>query len=110
MLYIDAQNNIELTKGDTLILTATPKQNGSTYEPQEGDTIRFACSIGYKGEPGYVLKIEKNVPTDTFTFTVPAAETEELEYLEYNYDVELTHNGAVYTYISAKLKITGESK
>lgn len=110
MLHI-SDNNIILTRGDTLTLTVALEQDGETYEIQEGDTLRFACSQGYLGEPAYVLKIEKQIPTDTLTFTVTAEETGALDYREYNYDVELTHDdGSVDTVISAKLKIIGEVK
>lgn len=54
MLVIDKNNNIFLTRGDTLTLKCTPKVKGTNppedYEPQEGDTFRFAISKGYEGE------------------------------------------------------------
>ena len=72
--------------------------------------IRFAVSKGYKTEPGYELKLSKDIPNDTLTFTCSSAETA-LDYRTYNYDVEVTHaDGCVDTFISAKLTITGEVK
>ena len=111
MLTIDSKNNIALTKGDTMTLQVNPLKNKEPYEVQEGDTFRFACSKGYVGEQDYELLITKEIPADTLTFTVSSAETEELDYEEYNYDIEVTHpDETVDTFISAKLKITGESE
>ena len=121
MLNIDAKNNITLTRGDTLTLTVTllhevdpvPPATEPTiepYEPTAEDVIRFAVSKGYKGEAGYELKLSKEIPHDTLMFTCSSAEMA-LDYSTYNYDVEITHDdGTVYTFISAKLKITGEVK
>lgn len=115
MLKIDSNNNITLTRGDTLTLTVTLLQKTDTappstepYVPEEGDVIRFAVSKGYKGQIGYKLMLEKVIPNDTLTFTCSSTETT-LDYSTYNYDVEITHSdGCVDTFISAKLTITGE--
>lgn len=121
MLRIDGNNNITLTRGDTLTLTVTllhevpPVQPATEptiepYVPEEGDVIRFAVSKGYKGEAGYELKLSKEIPHDTLTFTCSSTETA-LDYKPYNYDVEITHSdGCVDTFISGKLTITGEVK
>ena len=85
MLNIDAQNNITLTRGDTLTLTVTllhevdpvPPATEPTIEPYvpvEGDVIRFAVSKGYKSEPGYELQFAKEIPHDTLTFTASSTE------------------------------------
>lgn len=121
MLHIN-DNNITLTKGDTLTLTVSlyhevppvPPATEPTvepYTPEEGDSIRFAVSKGYVGEAAYELLYYCTVPTDTLTFTVPASETVKLDYRTYNYDVEITHgDGSVDTVIVGKLTITGEAK
>ena len=121
MLRIDGNNNITLTRGDTLTLTVTllhevdpvPPAIQPTiepYVPEEGDVIRFAVSKGYKTEPGYQLKLSKEIPHDTLTFTCSSTETS-LDYRKYNYDVEITHSdGCVDTFISGTLTITGEVK
>lgn len=110
MLTIDGNNNITLTRGDTLTLTVELTKDGETYTPEEGDVIRFALSKGYLGEPGYEFKLDKTIPNDTLTFTLTAAETL-LDYRSYNYDIQVTHSdGCVDTFISAKLTITGEVK
>lgn len=119
MLKIDKDNNIILTRGDTLTLTVSlfrkvapiPPATRPTvepYTPESGDVIRFAVSEKYKGEIGYNLKLSKVIPNDTLTFTCSSEETE-LDYKEYNYDVEVTHvDGCVDTFISGKLRIIGE--
>ena len=115
-------NNIILTRGDTMTLTVTllhevdpvPPATEPTiepYTPEEGDVIRFAVSRAYVGEPAYELKYYCNIPNDTLTFTMPATETAKLGYMTYNYDVEITHaDGCVDTFISGKLTIIGEAK
>lgn len=108
MLSIDGNNNIVLTRGDTLTLEVGLTKDGETYTPEEGDVIRFAVSNVYKTQFGYECLISKVIPNDTLTFTVSSQETQ-LEYREYVYDIEVTHSdGCVDTFISAKLKITGE--
>lgn len=110
MLTIDKSNNITLTRGDTLTLTVSLLKDNAPYVPTEGDSIRFAVSKGYKGQSGYALKLSKNIPNDTLTFTCESDETE-LDYAVYNYDIEITHaDDSVDTFISGKLTITGESK
>ena len=121
MLKIDAMQNITLTRGDTLTLTVellhevdpVPPATQPTiepYTPTADDVIRFAVSRGYKSQPGYVLKLSKDIPHDTLTFTCSSEETT-IDYGTYNYDVEITHgDGCVDTFISAKLTITGEVK
>jgi len=122
MLKIDKKTqNITLTRGDTLTLTVALKEvvppvppatepTIQDYVPVEGDVIRFAISKGYKGENGYELKVTKEIPHNTLTFTCSSGETT-IDYDTYNYDVEITHaDGVVDTFISAKLTITGEVK
>lgn len=118
MLKIEG-NNIEITRGDTLTLKATPKvkvdpvppatePTWEPYEPQEGDAIRFAISKGYKGERGYELMLTKAVPLNTFTFTCTSEEMS-IKNGTYHHDVEITFaDGSVDTYIKGDLIITGE--
>lgn len=111
MLNIDAQQNITLTRGDTLTLTVALKQGTEDYTPEEGDVIRFACSDGFVGELGYQLQFSATIPNDTLTVTIPAEDTAKLSYKEYRYDVEITHgDGSVDTVIVGTLTITGEAK
>ena len=108
MLTIDGNNNITLTRGDTLTLTVGLTKGGEPYVPEQGDVIRFALSKGYETDFGYELLITEVIPNDTLTFTLTPTQTA-LEYRAYNYDIQITHSdGCVDTFISAKLTITGE--
>lgn len=111
MLKID-NNKITLTRGDTLTLELTlTNADGTAYEAESGDSLRFAISSDYNGGKQYVLKHEQNIPTDTLSFTMLASDTKKLDYKTYNYDIELTHaDGSVDTVISSTITITGEVK
>lgn len=109
MLIIDG-HKITLTRGDTMTIMVSILKDNEPYEIQEGDSIRFALSTGYKAGPGYTLILSKEIPTDTLIFTLSSAETE-LAYRNYNYDIEITHSdGSVDTFISSTLRIIGEVK
>ena len=108
MLKIDGNNNITLTRGDTLTLTVELTKDGEAYTPEEGDVVRFALAKGYETDFGYELLITEVIPNDTLTFTLTSTQTQ-LAYRAYNYDIQVTHSdGCVDTFISAKLTITGE--
>lgn len=121
MLSIDNNNNITLTRGDTLTLTVSlfqevapvppaTKPTLEPYVPGAEEVIRFAVSKGYKNGGGYEFILSKDIPHDTLTFTCNTTETS-LDYFDYNYDVEITHDdGSVDTFISGKLTIIGEVK
>ena len=102
-------NDIYLTRGDTLTLTVGITKDGEPYDMQDGDSVRFALSKGYVGLKGYQLIMTKPVPADTLTFTLSSAETQSLDSDRYNYDIQMTYaNGEVDTFISAKLMMMGE--
>ena len=103
-------NKITHTRGDTLPLEIGiyDKITGEPYVTQEGDTCRFALSVGYLGDDDYELILEKNIPMEERTLTLTSAETK-LPYSTYNYDIEITHmDGTVETFIRSKITITGE--
>lgn len=100
--------DIFLTRGDTLYLTATPKDSsGNTYEVQEGDTIRFAMKRNYSDE---LPTIEKPIDTTTFTFKIDPEDTKTMPLdSTWVYDVEMTKvNGDVSTYIKGRFTPTKE--
>ena len=121
MLHIDKDNNITLTRGDALALTLSlykevppvaPEAEPTVvpYEPTEGDTIRFAISKGYKGEPEYKFILEQEIPINTLMLVLTSEQTK-IPNGEYNYDIEITHaDGKPDTFISARFMITGEVK
>lgn len=111
MISIDNENNITMTRSDSLLATVQIEKNGEEYIPQEGDYIRFALSRGYKGQSGYQLYIDKQIPNDTLLLELTPEDTSALDYGTYKYDIELTYaDGRVDTFISSKLKLTKEVK
>lgn len=109
MLKIDG-TNITLTRGDTLVLTVGMKKNGQPYVLQEGDKVRFAVSIGHKGDAGYKLIQAVDVDSE-MNVTMSSADTEKLTKPMYCFDVELTYaDGTVDTFISGNLFMVGESE
>lgn len=110
MLTIEG-TRITVTRGDTLTLTVGMKKNNQTYVMQEGDAVRFAISIGHKGDAGYKLITTADIPSDTLTFTLPSTETEKLTRSLYCYDIEMTYaDGTVDTFISDYIEVRGESE
>ena len=102
---------ITLTHGDSLTLTVGLKRNGQTYTPVSTDIIRFALSRGFKGEYGYEVLLEKQIPYDTLQFTLTSVDTAKLDNATYNYDIEIKYeDGNVDTFISSTITITGEVK
>lgn len=109
MLLINEKTNaITLTRGDTLTLTVELTKDGDPYVPEQADVIRFAVSKKYLTDIGYELVIEKEIPHDTLTFTIPSEETK-IPYNTYNYDLQITHgDNCVDTFISSTFTIVGE--
>ena len=101
--------NILLTRGDTLMLKLSLTKNGEPYEPQEGDTIRFALKQKYT-DPDTEVKVNKNIPSDTLILKIDPEDTKELLMGKtYVYDIEMTDaNGNVDTFITGKFGIDNE--
>lgn len=102
-----SNNKITLTRGDTLYAQVTPLlEDGTTYEPQEGDTVRFALKHPKmnKSETEYIDEepvLVKSIPIDTMILKIEPGDTKELGFGDYVYDVELTYaNGDVDTFIA----------
>ena len=109
MVNVSADNKIQMTRGDSLVLALDIKNGDETYVPDEGDVIRFAMGIGYKSEPNYHLILTKDIPLATLVLKLDPEDTESLDYRTYNYDIELTkQNGYVDTFISNKITLTKE--
>ena len=99
---------IYLTRGDTFRAVITiSNPDGSIYTPQEGDKVRFAMKEGIESEELLVLR---DVPIDTMELVLYPADTKDLEFGNYVYDIQLTKaNGDVDTFITkSKLKLTEE--
>lgn len=94
MLYIDDDQNITLTRGDSATFGLTVKQNTSSYD-FSNDTVKFT--------------VKKNVNTEDILFqktfvggviNLTPSDTNDLKYGTYYYDVQLTtQSDGVYTVI-----------
>lgn len=101
--------SIKLTRGDSFYCTVgmKNKDDGTDYEPQEGDVVRFALKKKYQDVDPLILK---NIPTDTLTLHLEPEDTKDLAFGSYVYDIELTKaNGDVDTFIyEAEFELTKE--
>lgn len=106
MLYIDKEQNIKLTRGDTGIFTISlTDSDGNSYTPKEGDSLRFAMAKNYGSE----ALINKQIPIDTCTLEIEPNDTKELNFGKYVYDIEFTDaDGHVSTIILANFEVTRE--
>ena len=99
---------ITMTRGDTLSTQVTIKNaDGTDYDLQEGDVVRFALKKDYTDDEPLILKVLYN---DDLVLLLEPNDTKQLEYGNYVYDIELTtEQGAVDTFISkARLTLTEE--
>lgn len=99
MIYIDeATNAIKLTRGDTAHLSVPIIDDilETEYEPKTGDVFRFTVKKSYKSDE---IAFQK-VSTGSCRFHILPADTKDLPFGKYEYDVELTTEGGdVYTVI-----------
>ena len=87
MLYIDEDQNITLTRGDTGFFNISLlKNNGEAYVPQAGDSLRFALGKSW----GKDTIFTKNIPLDTCVLEIEPEDTKNLDFKKYKYDVEFT--------------------
>lgn len=108
MSYTIKKTTITLTRGDTLKAQITlTDAEGNPYEPAAGDVIRFAAKKNYSDN---AILINKKIPTDTMILTLNPADTKELAFGDYVYDIQLTRSsGEVDTFITkGTLVITEE--
>ena len=109
-MYTVKKTSIFLTRGDTFKaqITITDK-DGNPYEPQPGDSVRFAMKKNYN-DPDTQVLIVKNIPIDTLILTLEPNDTKELDFGNYVYDIQLTTaNGDIDTFITkASLTLTEE--
>lgn len=112
MYEVDKNNNITATRGDAQKYSLDLKDpEGNVWQPEEGDTVRFAISTGYTNDANYELHYSQDIPTGSLEFTVPGSATKDLMKSEYNYDIEVTYaDGEPDTVISGKMYLTGDVK
>lgn len=100
--------DIELTRGDSLLLTVAMQKNKQAYTPVEGETVRFAMKYKYKDPDTTALVVD--IPIDTLILEIKPEDTKPFAMEKtYFYDIELTDiNGRVDTFIEGKFTLTGE--
>lgn len=108
MSYSVKKNTIYLTRGDTFRATIALKDaEGEIYTPAPDETIRFAMKKDYS-DPEPLLLI--TVPVDTLELIILPADTKELPFGNYVWDMQITRaNGDIDTFITkASLVLTEE--
>ena len=98
---------ISLTRGDSFVCNFEAYQeDGTLYELQDGDVVRFAVKSDYDDAEPCILKV-----LDGYTLQLDPEDTQGLEFGTHQYDVYITYaNGFRETYIERKkLKILQEA-
>lgn len=100
---------ITMTRADTFrAVVGIFNEDGSVYEPQEGDSVRFALKKDYNDSEVVILK---DIPIDTLLLELEPSDTKSLpQPSSWVYDIQLTTaSGLVDTFINkAKFKISEE--
>lgn len=108
MYSIDQKtNNITLVRGDYFACSISMIKGDEPFVPTDG-TLRFAVKRKYTDDDAKVL-IVKQVPLDTMLLELESADTKDLRFGEYVYDIEYTDpQGRPDTFIRAKLILAEE--
>lgn len=102
------ENDINLTRGDTLNLKVNMEdENGTEYIPGENDEIRFAMKKRYKDSE---CLIKKQISPLTRLLRLDPEDTKGLPFgRDYVYDIQITkEDGTVDTFISGVLHLVEE--
>lgn len=108
------KNLITLTRGDTMRLGIIMTMDGTPYEPEAGDTLRFTLkrNLLNAAKSEYVDPeplIEKTIPIDTLILELEPEDTKGLGFGTYAYDIQITFaDGAVDTFLFGQLVLTPE--
>lgn len=106
---LDVQgNNIHLTRGDTMFLEVhLNTEQGNEYIPVEEDKIYFRVKRNANSKD---LLIQKEIPYDTMLLQLNEADTKDLKFGTYYYEIELvTGDGYHFTAIAdAEFELTTE--
>ena len=116
MSVVIKENNIKMTRGDTLRVVVTMYQrDGTEYQPQQDDVIKFYLkrALMTHGNKQFVDQdpiITKTIQNSDLILELEPADTKNLDFGNYKYDVEITFgDGTVDTFISdASLILTPE--
>lgn len=98
MLYVNDDNTIRLTRGDTARISVpiTNDLTGSTYEMEDSDKL----TLSIKKKETDAQPLVQKVLTGSNSFHILPSDTKDLQFGKYVYDVELTTEaGDVYTII-----------
>lgn len=108
-MFVIENNNITLTRGDTLYCNVEILRDGEPYTPVETDTIRFALKKRFK-DPDTDVLIVKNIPYNNMVLHLEPEDTKPLKMNKtYVYDIQLTNEfGDVDTFIKGTLTLTEE--
>ena len=82
-----AGNTISLTRGDSLRVQIHIYNDEAEYTPAAGDTVRFALKKKVTDPEPLILK---SIPIDTLVLAIDPADTKDLQFGTYRYDIELT--------------------
>lgn len=104
MLFIDEDNNIKLTRGDTATLTLTVSKDGESYD-YSNDLTQFTVK---RNTVTADIILQKTFVGDTII--INPEDTKDLYYVDLVYDVQLiTPGGEVHTVIEPRIfEITQE--
>lgn len=85
---LDVQgNNIHLTRGDTMFLEIQlTNENGNEYTPAETDRVFFRVKRNANAKE---VLISKEIPTDSMVLQLDEADTKDMKFGTYYYEVEL---------------------
>ena len=104
---IDTKNNITLVRGDYFPCNIVMTKNGEPFTPTMG-SLRFAVKKKYTDSDEKIL-ILKDIPINTLLLELESADTKDLRFGEYVYDIEYTdQNGRPDTFIRAKFILAEE--
>lgn len=106
-MYSIEGTTIRLTRGDTFRAQIDIQyEDGDSYSPVEGDSVRFAMKKKIKDvEPLLV----KDIPIDTLILELEEEDTKNLDFGNYVYDLELRKaNGDVATFVTKSTLILEE--
>ena len=94
MLYIDEDNNITLTRGDSATIELSIKDEGASYD-YSNDLVQLTVKRNTVTEE---VVFQKTFSTGVIVIT--PADTAELKYTDLKFDVQLINDqGGVYTVI-----------
>lgn len=103
MLFIDTDDNILLTRGDTATFNISiTDSEGSPYTMQEGDSLKFSIKRIYE-QPEVLLEKVVTEPV----VTLDSADTDSLSFGVYHYDVVFINDTKVDTIIADKTFTVG---